>query len=260
MIRLTYLLRRKRGTTRSDFQQYWSEFHGPLVASYARILGMLRYVQVYTLEQEYSKELAGARGKMEAPYDGVEELWWNSRENLITALDSTPGQTAAAELLEDEKEFINLPKSPLWFNYEYPQVNPSPENILATDSNSLIKLYFVFRPLPSLPLEKAQLYWRTSHGPLIRKIAESGHIKRYIQVHRYEEDLEKQFRKTRGTVTERYGGHAELWYDWRDLLSPVNSPERVRGIQLAIEDERKFIDFTRSSMWLSKERLFVDRR
>ena len=39
------------------------------------------------------------------------------------------GQAAAKELVEDEARFIDLAHSPLWFNYEYPQVNPIPEEM-----------------------------------------------------------------------------------------------------------------------------------
>jgi len=37
-------------------------------------------------------------------------------------------------------------------------------------------------------------------------------------------------------------------------------PERVKALEIAIEDERNFIDFTRSAMWMAKEHVFIDRR
>ena len=259
MIRLTYLLRRKPGISRAEFQKYWREVHGPLVAGHAHTLNLLRYVQVHTiLEDDQNEQLPGARGKMEKPYDGVAELWWTSREEAVSAHESTRGQAAAQQLVEDEAEFIDLPNSPLWFAYEYPQVNPSPENMVATTHSSLVKFYFPLRHLASQSLEEAQLYWRTAHGPLIRRIAEAGHIKRYIQVHRYEDELEGALREVRGTTVEPYTGHAELWFDRPGTAAAA--PERARGGQLAIEDESKFIDFARSSMWLAKEWVFVDYR
>jgi uncharacterized protein (TIGR02118 family) len=259
MIRLAYLLRRKTGTSRADFQKYWRENHGPLVASHARTLNVLRYVQVHTiLEEDQNEQLPGARGKMEKPYDGVAELWWTSREEAASAHGSSRGQAAAQELLQDEAKFIDLPSSPLWFGYEYPQVNPSPENMVATEFSSLVKFYFPLRHLRSLSLEEAQLYWRTAHGPLIRRIAAAGHIKRYIQVHRYVDELETVLRQARGTVVEPYTGHAELWFE--RIGTTATTPERTRGGQLAIEDESKFIDFARSSMWYAKEHVFVDYR
>ena len=259
MIRLTYLLRRKPDMSRAEFQKYWREVHGPLVASHAHTLNMLRYVQVHTiLEDDQNEQLPGARGKMEKPYDGVAEVWWTSHDSAASAHESPKGQAAAQELVEDEAKFIDLPNSPLWLAYEYPQVNPSPENLVATEHSSLMKFYYPLRHLTSLTLEEAQLYWRTAHGPLIRRTAEAGHIKRYIQVHRYENELEVALRQTRGAVVEPYIGHAELWHDRAG--TSISTPERVRGGQLAVEDESKFIDFARSSMWLAKERVFVDYR
>ena len=259
MVRLTFLLRRIAGMSRTEFQQYWREVHGPLVASFASTLNVLRYVQVHTiLEEDQNEQLPGARGKMEKPYDGVAELWWMSREEMVSAHGSPQGGVAAQILLEDEMKFIDLPNSPLWFGYEYPQVNPSPENMVATEFSSLVKFYFPLRHLRNLSLEEAQLYWRTAHGPLIRRIAAAGHIKRYIQVHRYEEELEAVLRQSRGTIVEPYTGHAELWFDRTGAT--VATPERTRGGQLAIEDEGKFIDFSRSCMWYAKEHVFVDHR
>ena len=260
MIRLTYLLRRKPDMSRAEFQKYWREVHGPLVAGHAQTLNVLRYVQVHTLEEYQGEQTTEGRGKMEPPYDGVAELWWTSREDMVSAYDSAQGQAAAQELVEDEANFINLPSSPLWFAYEYPQVNPSPENLVATEMSSLVKFYYPLRHLTHLSLEEAQLYWRTSHGPLIRRIAAAGHIKRYIQVHRYEDELEGALREVRGTLTEPYTGHAELWFDRTYVSAATTSPERTRGGQLAVEDESKFIDFARSCMWMAKEHVFVDYR
>ncbi len=163
-------------------------------------------------------------------------------------------------MLEDEAKFIDLPNSPLWFAYEYPQVNPSPENIVATEMSPLVKLHSPLRHLASLSLEEAQFYWRTSHGPLIRNIAATGHIKRNIQVHRYEDELEGALREARGTAVEPYTGHAELWVDRAGRSPPAATPETIRGRQLAIEDEAKFIDFARSTTFLAKERVVVDNR
>src|SRR6516162_5373682 len=145
MIRLTFVLRRKPGMSLAQFQDYWRNIHGPLVARHATTLNILRYVQVHSLDDPANPQLAGARGKMEAPYDGVAELWWPSPEALAAISHHTTGQAAGSELLEDEKQFIDLPNSPLWLNYEYPQVNPIPEDLVAREYSSLVKLFFCLR-------------------------------------------------------------------------------------------------------------------
>ncbi len=259
MIRLTFVLRRKPELSREEFQSYWRCNHGPLVAKHADHLNILRYVQVHTIDDPANDAMARARGGMEPPYDGVAELWWNSRDELATAFETADGQAAGEELLEDEKKFIDLPNSPLWFNYEYPQVNPAPEDIVARERSPYVKLFFCLRHLSDPKEEEAQLYWRTSHGPLIRAGASSGRILRYVQVHRYADELEHVLRQSRGTTVEPYTGHAELWFDRGGLGGP-GTPESALGQKLAVEDERKFIDFKRSAMWIAKEKVFIDRR
>ena len=259
MIRLTYLLRRQPDVSRIEFQKYWHEVHGPLIAGFARKLGILRYVQVHTiLDESKNEQHSGVRGKMENAYDGVEEIWWNNRNEMVEGLNSSVGNKIWQTIIEDEKRFIDLPNSPLWFNYEYPQVNPYPENIVATEFSLLIKSYYAIRHLNSLSLEQAQLYWRTFHGYLIRRIATGGLIKRYIQVHRYDDEMELYMRKSHGTIIAPYIGHAELWFNQNELDG--TAPEINMGWELAVEDESKFIDFARSSMWYGKEHVFVDYR
>jgi hypothetical protein len=244
----------------AEFQDYWRTIHGPLVARHASTLNILRYVQVHTIDDPVNQQLAAARGQMEAPYDGVAELWWTSREELAANFSGGSGHTAGRELLEDERKFIDLANSPLWLAYEYPQVNPIPEEIVARDHSPLVKLFFCLRHPSKLTLDEAQLYWRTSHGPTIRGVAAAMRMRRYLQVHRFEDALEQQLRASRGTRVASYTGHAEAWFDRADLAAMGSSPEGKRAMQIAVKDEANFIDFANSAIWLAKERVFIDRR
>ena len=259
MIRLEFVLRRKPGMSLAEFQQYWREVHGPLVAKHSTMLNIHRYVQLHTLDDPVNDQLAGARGTMEKPYDGVAELWWTNREALASSFGSAAGQAAGKELLEDEKKFIDLPNSPLWFAYEYPQVNPT-EDMVAREQSALIKLFFCLRHPATLNLDEAQLYWRTNHGPLIRGVSQGMRMKRYLQVHYYQDAAEQQLRAARGTTVAPYTGHAEAWFDRAELATIANTPEGKRAMELAVEDEAEFIDFPKSAIWIGKERVFIDRR
>lgn len=258
MIRLEFVLRRKPGMSRMAFQQYWREVHGPLVARHSTTLKIHRYIQLHTLDDPINDALATARGGMEPAYDGVAELWWTSPEDLA-AFDTPAGRAAGLELLNDEQHFIDLPNSPLWFAHEHPQVNPG-EFMVATEHSPLVKLFFCLRHLPGQALEAGQHYWRTQHGPLIRSVSTGFRMQRYLQVHYSAHALESGLRDVRGTVLPPYSGHAEAWFSRADLLSMANVPEAARAMELAVEDERKFIDFQRSAMWIGKERVFIDRR
>lgn len=256
MIRLVFLLRRRPSMTLDAFQQYWRDEHGPLVASFARHIGALRYTQSHRLDDPMNASMHQARGGMEPEYDGVAELWWDSEDALGAALATEAGRKAAAALLADEEKFIDLPSSPLWLNHEYPQVNPTPENLVARERSGLVKLHFPLRFRKDLTEDAARLYWRTTHGPLIRSQAHASGILRYMQIHRYQSPLEAALREPRRTSVPAYDGHAEVWFD-RSI--PRAGTEVQAAGRRAVEDESKFIDFKRSTMWIGKEHVFIDR-
>ena len=62
MIRLTYVLRRLPTLSRQDFQRYWRETHGPLVAKHATTLACHKYVQVHTLDDPLNAAFIESRG------------------------------------------------------------------------------------------------------------------------------------------------------------------------------------------------------
>ena len=121
MLKLTFCLHRLPGLSRDEFQRYWRETHAPLVRRHADALGVERYVQVHAGHDDLSAALRAGRGGPEA-YDGVAELWWKDRPAFEAALATPAGQRAGAELLADERRFIDLSRSPLWLGDENPVV------------------------------------------------------------------------------------------------------------------------------------------
>ena len=118
MIKLVFCLRRQPHLSLAEFQEYWLGTHGPLVRSHAGILRIRRYVQVHTLDTPLNDVIGRSRGAGE-PYDGVAELWFDRAEDLAESTATPEGRTAALELLEDERRFIDLPRSSLWIAQEH---------------------------------------------------------------------------------------------------------------------------------------------
>jgi uncharacterized protein (TIGR02118 family) len=117
MIKLTFCLVRLPHLNRAQFQDYWLRIHGPLVRSVAHELQIRRYVQLHSIPEDLNTPIRASR---EAPpeFDGVAELWFDSLE-AVAANGRRPEAEAAAQLLlEDERKFIDLPKSPLWWGEE----------------------------------------------------------------------------------------------------------------------------------------------
>jgi uncharacterized protein (TIGR02118 family) len=118
MIKLVFSLRRRAGLSREEFQAYWRDKHAPLVASHAEALRLRRYVQTHARSSEIAAAQSVARGSEPDAYDGQAELWWESLDDIVAAVSTAEGQRAAAELLEDERRFIDLANSPLWIGEE----------------------------------------------------------------------------------------------------------------------------------------------
>jgi uncharacterized protein (TIGR02118 family) len=118
VIKLVFCLRRKDGLSREEFQRYWRETHAPLVASHAETLNIRRYVQVHALDAGTQAAIRASRNAPEE-FDGVAELWWDSLETLAAPGQTEAGRAAGAALLEDERTFIDLEQSPLFFAEEH---------------------------------------------------------------------------------------------------------------------------------------------
>jgi len=258
MIRLVFALRRSPGMSLAEFQDYWLRKHGPLVASFATDLNILRYVQTHTLDTPGNAAAQAARAPdMEPQYDGVAELWWETEALLEETMNTDAGRAAGAALLADERKFIDLPQSPLWFAYEYPQVNPTPENVVARVKSNVLRVFFPLRHVTSMSEERARHYWLTQHGPIVRAHAPATGMLCYRQVHRANHPLDAAIQSARGTLVPSYLGHAEAWVD---LGRAPATEESRRANEAFIADERQFIDFARSTIFFGKEHTLIDRR
>jgi uncharacterized protein (TIGR02118 family) len=117
MIKLTFCLHRLPSLSRQAFQHYWFDEHAPLVTKHRETLRIRRYVQLHSTTTDLNEAIRAGR---EAPemYDGVAQLWWDDLESVVAAMSSSDGQAAGLALLEDERKFIDLARSPLFFGEE----------------------------------------------------------------------------------------------------------------------------------------------
>ena len=115
MVKLIFCLRRLPSLSTGQFQEYWLNRHAPLVRTVAPVLKIRRYVQCHSFVDARLAPGIVARGGSVTPYDGVAELWWDSIEEVIAAGSTSEGLEAGRKLLEDERRFIDLGQSPLYF-------------------------------------------------------------------------------------------------------------------------------------------------
>jgi uncharacterized protein (TIGR02118 family) len=104
--------------SREEFQTYWRGTHVLLVTEHAAALGIKRYVQVHTLPTEANVGVRASRGAPEG-FDGIAEAWYDSYEAATEAFGSEAGRAAWKVLRQDERAFIDLERSPIFFGEEH---------------------------------------------------------------------------------------------------------------------------------------------
>ena len=117
----------------------------------------------------------------------------------------------------------------------------------------MIKFVMCITRHPNMSREDFKDYWMNKHGPFFMKNAQAMRAKKYVQSHTLDTPLNEGLRTSRGMKPE-YDGVAEVWFDSeKELLEGMSSPEGQKlGVEL-LEDEKNFIDHSKSSAFLVKE-------
>lgn len=122
----------------------------------------------------------------------------------------------------------------------------------------MIKLVFTIRRRPDLTREEFQRYWREEHAALVKRHAGVLGIRRYVQTHARDTDLDETVSGSRGSEPRYYDGVAELWWDSaEDLIAAATSEAGMLAGQALLEDEQRFIDLARSPLWLGEEHVVI---
>jgi len=123
----------------------------------------------------------------------------------------------------------------------------------------MIKLVFTLRRREDMTREEFQTYWREQHAPLVRRHADALRIRRYVQVHARDTNLDEAIAGPRGSEPRFYDGAAELWWDsLEELVAAFSSDAGQAAGQELLEDEQRFIDLPRSPLWLGDENVVID--
>ena len=111
------------------------------------------------------------------------------------------------------------------------------------------------RRLPHLSLEEFQSYWSEKHPQAVPEDAFSTlGVKRYIQVLPLETDARNLVIGRRTGLVEPFDGMAELWVESIEAIENNWSTEKAKEyLAIFFKDEQNFIDWTRSTILVSKE-------
>ena len=117
VIKLVFCLRRLPHLSRAEFQRYWRETHAPLVEEHRAALRIERYVQLHTADTAANALLRGSR---DAPKSSTGSPSSGGGAGRPHRRDRERGRRSRRRaLLEDERRFIDLARSPLWLANEH---------------------------------------------------------------------------------------------------------------------------------------------
>ena len=123
----------------------------------------------------------------------------------------------------------------------------------------MIKLVYVITRRADYSSEAFYDYWLNRHGPLVAKQARALHLRKYVQSHTVDNPGNKAMRSVRGMLPP-VDGITEVWWDsLADMQTAYATPQGAASGRILSEDEAKFIDFTRSQVFLTEEHLIFDR-
>jgi hypothetical protein len=237
--RIVFLLRRRDGLDREAFQRTWWEDHGPLVAERAACLGIVKYQQVHTTADHRPTALAA--------FDGSAELWVDPDQ-----AHGTPDEQrrAGAELLEDERRFIDHSASPIWEAVEH--VVRVGDQRQATDGET--RLTAALRRRADITRAEFLAHWHDVHGPLALANNDVFGFHHYVQLHTPIEADDHPLRRARGAPAP-FDGVSEVVLE---AVSP--DPQRARATrEMIMEDEARFVDYDASAVYHGVIRVVLDR-
>lgn len=117
----------------------------------------------------------------------------------------------------------------------------------------MIKLLMCLTRHPDMTREEFKEYWMKKHGPFFMSNAQAMGAKKYVQSHTIDTPLNEGIKASRGMLPE-YDGVAEVWFESEEaLLQAMSSPEGQKLGALLLEDEKNFIDHSKSSAFLVQE-------
>ena len=119
----------------------------------------------------------------------------------------------------------------------------------------MIRISYLMRRLSHLSLAEFQAYWSEKHPRAAPPDAFSTlGVKRYVQVLPLESDARDLVIGPRSGLVEPFDGIAELWVDSLEALERDWSTEKAKEyLQIFFKDEQNFIDWTRSTILVSRE-------
>jgi uncharacterized protein (TIGR02118 family) len=122
----------------------------------------------------------------------------------------------------------------------------------------MIKLVYIIRKRDDVSAKEFHEYWLHKHGPLVASVAKAIRARKYVQSHTVLPETAASLSQSR-KMAEIFEGITEVWWDSvEDLTAGLSAPEGQEAGHLLLQDEAKFIDFERSTIFFTEEHLIFD--
>jgi uncharacterized protein (TIGR02118 family) len=122
----------------------------------------------------------------------------------------------------------------------------------------MLKIIICMKRRPEMSRAEFLRYWKEDHAKVVTEVAGAMGIRRNVHNHTITTSIDQRLRQGRGAETEDYDGVAESWFDSLDaLVAATSSGEGWRAAQRLVEDEARFIDFSRSRIFFVEEHVVV---
>jgi hypothetical protein len=116
-------VRRNPAMSAAEFQEYWRDVHGSMVAASKDTLGIHSYVQHHAILGTLTDRFTESRGALE-PFDGVAQVFFQDVPTMLAAAGTDSALEASRRLIADEGAFIDLSRSSIFLAQQY-EVVPS---------------------------------------------------------------------------------------------------------------------------------------
>jgi hypothetical protein len=118
----------------------------------------------------------------------------------------------------------------------------------------MVKLIYCLRRKPSLSLEEFQQHWLEHHSQYGKRVKT---LRRYVQLHTLANDpIREAMAQAGASGVPTYDGIMMGWFDSLEAMQAELTKNPV--VTEALEDEKYFIDHTRSTAFLSDEKVVVE--
>ena len=119
MFKMIMLVKRKKGLSREAFLRYW-QAHSASVMAYREVLRIRRYTKTLPVAapQEHASGLAIQRTPSSFDWDAMGEIWYDSQADFLQVRATQAARQALARLHADERTFVDMEASVLWFGEE----------------------------------------------------------------------------------------------------------------------------------------------